>query len=158
MRRVFLFPKPVVAAAGGHAIASGMMLCLAADLRIAFDGSVARFVLNEATTGIPLLGGTAGLCQYAISVEHHTDLILQGRLIDAGETQTLGITHDLVSEREQLLPRAFARAAALADLSLPAYRLNKRILRERSWQQAVESAESMADQAPTENVFDRIRR
>ena len=158
MRRVFLFPKPVIAAAPGHAIAGGMMLYLAADLRLALDGPDARFGLNEATTGIPLLAGTAGLCQCGIPPEHHTELILHGRLVDAAATHARGITHELVREPQALLPRALKRAEALADVDLTAYAINKRILRERYWREAVATAEALAHEAPAENVFARIRR
>lgn len=158
MGRVFLFPKPVVCAAGGHAIAGGMMLYLAADVRVAQDRSDARFGLNEATSGIPLLGGTAGICRYGIPPQHHTELILHGRMIDAAATHARGITHDLVGGFDELLPAAIARAEALADLDLPAYRVNKRILRERHWRLAIETADALMHEAPAGNVFERIRR
>ena len=158
MHRVFLFPKPVVAASAGHAIAGGMMLYLAADLRIAVDLPEPRYGLNEATTGIPLLGGTAGLCQSAIPREHQTELILHGRLLDAAESRARGIIHELVDSPDLLLARARARAETLSDLDLPAYRLNKRIVREPYWEEASRAAAALADEAPTENVFERIRR
>lgn len=158
MRRVFLFPKPVVAAAAGHAIAGGMMLYLAADIRLAVDREDAYFGLNEATTGIPLLGGTAGLCQYGIPRDHHSELILHGRMIDAAGTLDRGITDELVDRPKELLPRALEHAAELADVDLAAYRINKRILREPFWIAAVEAAAGFADEVPTENVFARIRR
>jgi enoyl-CoA hydratase len=158
MKRVFLFPKPVIAAAAGHAIAGGMMLYLAADLRLASAGSDASFGLNEATSGIPLLGGTAGICQYAIPREHHTELILHGRMIDAVGTHARGITHELVSDTADLLPRAFARADELLDLDPTAYRINKHILREPAWRQAVSATADHEGEAPSSNVFERIRR
>src|SRR5688572_11127240 len=47
-RRLFAFPKPVVAAINGHAPAGGCMLALACDLRIMASAS-ARIGLNEIT-------------------------------------------------------------------------------------------------------------
>lgn len=158
MRRLFLFPKPVVAAAQGHAIAGGMMMYLCADVRLAVDDEKARFGLNEAVTGIPLLGGTAGICQWSIPKLHHTELILHGRLIDARGTFDRGITHALARDADDLEARAAARAAALSDLDPAAYRLNKLILREPAWDAAVAVAERLADQAPAGNVFVRLRR
>lgn len=158
MRRLFLFPKPIVAAADGHAIAGGMMIYLTADVRLAVDRPDARFGLNEAVTGIPLLGGTAGICRHAIPPEHQTELILHGRLIDARGTSDRGITHELARDAHRLDVRAEARARALSDLSLPAYRVNKRVLREEAWDRAVAMAERLADHVPTDNVFERIRR
>jgi enoyl-CoA hydratase len=158
MRRLFLFAKPIVAAADGHAIAGGMMLYLCADLRLAVDRRDARFGLNEAVTGIPLLGGTAGICRHGIPPQYHTELILHGRMIDARGTAERGITHELTRDARRLSERAEARARALADLSLPAYRLNKRVLREDAWDAAVAMAERLADDVPTDNVFERLRR
>ena len=158
MKRLFLFPKPVVAAAAGHAIAGGMMLYLAADMRLALDDEDALFGLNEATTGIPLLGGTAGICQYAIPPRHHNELILHGRMLDAATTRARGITDELVGDAAELLPRAMARARELSDLDLATYAINKRILREPAWNEAVRAAAGLADEVPTENLFQRIRR
>ena len=158
MRRLFLFPKPIVAAADGHAIAGGMMLYLTADIRLATARPEARFGLNEAVTGIPLLGGTAGICRHGIPPQHHTELILHGRMVGARGTAERGITHELVANAAALMSRAEARARELQDLSLPAYRLNKRVLREGAWDSAVRVAEGLADEVPDGNVFESIRR
>jgi len=157
MRRVFLFPKPVVAAAAGHAIAGGMMLYLAADVRVALDRPDMRFGLNEARTGIPILGGVAGLCQHEIPPVHHTELILHGRMLSAAETHARGLTHHLVQDLDTLMPCASERAAILAELDPAAYRLNKRLLREPSWDAAAAFARQIADGAPSGNVFAALR-
>jgi enoyl-CoA hydratase/carnithine racemase len=41
----------------------------------------------------PVIGASAGLCQYAIPQPHHTELILHGRILTAHQTHTRGITH-----------------------------------------------------------------
>ncbi len=158
MRRLFLHPKPMIAASTGHAIAGGMMLYLCADIRLALRDPRARYGLNEATTGIPLLGGTAGICSYSIPREHHTELILHGRLIDAQGTLARGITHAICDDSDQLMADAEARARSIADVEPEAYRTNKLILRERAYEEAVEAAERYADRAPSGNVFGAIRR
>ena len=158
MKRLFLFPRPVVAAADGHAIAGGMMLYLAADIRLCTRREGARFGLNEAITGIPLLGGTAGICKAGIPPEHHTELILHGRMIDGRGTLDRGITHELVADPGELERRAGIRARELTDLSGTAYPLNKRVLREPVWDEAVAMAERLADDVPEGNVFEGIRR
>lgn len=158
MRRLFLFPKPIVAAADGHAIAGGMMLYLCADVRLAVDRDDALFGLNEAVTGIPLLGGTAGICQAGIPAAHQTELILHGRLITPRGTLERGITHEVVPDSKALEVRAGARAAALRDVDLPAYALNKRILRQPAWDGAVAQAAQLAGGLPGANPFTRIRR
>jgi enoyl-CoA hydratase len=157
MRRAFLFPKPIVAASTGHAIAGGLMLYLAADIRLAARLQDSRYGLNEATTGIPLLGGTAGICQYSIPKRHHTEMILHGRMLSAEQTLARGVTHELV-EPQGLERRALERAAELRDLSLDAYRINKLILRRRAFDEAVEIAGALMDQVELRNVFEDIKR
>lgn len=152
MRRVFLFPKPVIAAATGHAVAGGMMLMLAADIRLAAAQTESRYGLNEATTGVPLAGGTLGICRYGIPTVHHTEFLLHGRLIDAEGCQSRGVFHEVVA-REDLLERAEARATDLADVVQDVYAVHKRMLREGAFQQALEDAAAVLDQLPTRNVF-----
>nr|MCS5636781.1 enoyl-CoA hydratase/isomerase family protein [Myxococcota bacterium] len=117
MKRVFLFPKPVLAASTGHAVAGGLMLFLAADIRIAVRENSSRYGLNEATTGVPFLGGTLGICRYGIPAQHHTEFILQGRMLDAQACADRGVIHELV-EAERLLERASERLENLKDLAL----------------------------------------
>ena len=157
LRRIFLFPKPVIAAARGHAVAGGMMLMLAADIRLAAAGTGARYGLNEATTGVPLAGGTLGICRYGIPTVHHTELLLHGRLIDAEDCLARGVFHEVVP-REQLLERAEARAGDLADLVLDVYRVHKHLLRSGAFEQALKDAAAVRDQLPTRNVFSGLGR
>jgi len=157
MRRLFLYEKPLVAASAGHAIAGGMMLLLCADLRLAVDDPAFRYGLNEAVTGIPLTGGTLGICTSQIPARHHTDLILHGRLVDAHEAHARGVIHELC-DAASLVERALARARTLFDLDPTAYRLNKRLLRERAFDEAVRAGEALADQIPARNPFAGIAR
>lgn len=157
MRRIFLFPKPVIAAAEGHALAGGMMLMLAADLRLAAAGTGARYGLNEATTGIPLAGGTLGLCRYSIPQAHHTELLLHGRVIDAEECLSRNIFHEVVPPTE-LFDRAIRRAEELSHLVLDIYPLHKRMLRAAAFDQAVSDAKSVQDQLPDRNFFSGLGR
>src|SRR5262249_18597291 len=52
LRALFAFPRPVVAAANGHAIAGGCILVLAADYRLMADG-VGRIGVPELLVGVP---------------------------------------------------------------------------------------------------------
>ena len=152
MKRVFLFPKPVLAASTGHAVAGGLMLFLAADIRIALRDTSSRYGLNEATTGVPFLGGTLGICRYGIPPQHHTEFILQGRMLDAQACAERGVIHELV-EGERLLERAGERLESLKDLALEVYGINKRLLRQEAYEASVRTSEKMMDQAPRGNVF-----
>lgn len=157
MRRLFLFPKPLVAAAEGHALAGGMMTMLAADLRLAASGKATRYGLNEAVTGVPLLGGTLGICRYSIPQPHHTELILHGREISAEDALARNIFHEVLPA-DQLLDRAMKRALELADLALDLYPIHKRMLRSAAFDQAVSDARSVLDQLPDRNFFSGLER
>ena len=158
MRRLFLFPKPIIAAADGHAIAGGMMIYLSADVRVAVDRDDVRMGLNEAVTGIPITAGTAALCTTSIPPQHHNELILHGRLLSPRETFERGITDELVSDAADLERASIARAKALADVDPEAYHLNKRILREPAWESAVARSALLRADASTRNLFESIRR
>jgi enoyl-CoA hydratase len=157
MQRIFLFPKPVIAAAEGHALAGGMMLMLAADLRLAAAGTGARYGLNEATTGIPLAGGTLGICRYSIPQAHHTELLLHGRVIEAEECLSRNIFHEVVPANE-LFDRAIRRAEELSHLVLDVYPIHKRMLRAAAFDQAVFDSKSVQDQLPDRNFFSGLGR
>lgn len=158
MRRIFLFPKPVIAASAGHAIAGGMMIYLAADIRVALREEKSRYGLNEATTGIPLLGGTAGICQYSIPQRHHTEMILHGRMLSAEQTFERGVTQALAANPAALELLAIDRAESIADVELGAYRVNKLILRKRAFEDAAASAEDLAGEWQARNVFESLER
>lgn len=157
MRRLFLFEKPLIAASAGHAIAGGMMLMLCADLRLAVDETQSRYGMNEAVTGIPLTGGTLGICTSQIPSAHHTELILHGRLVDARGALARGMLDEL-TEEDRLVERAHARARELFDLDLGAYRLNKRMLRESAFVEAARAGAALVGSLPVGNVFAGIAR
>jgi enoyl-CoA hydratase/carnithine racemase len=139
-----------------------MMLYLAADWRLAVDDDSAHYGLNEARTGIPLLGGPLGICEYGIPPAHHTEMILHGTMLSARETFERGVTHRLVDSPDALLPAALEAAKNLAELEPNAYRLNKQLMRGPAYASAVERAAALAAEAPAlasaTNVFAGLAR
>ena len=61
------FPKPVVLASTGHALAMGAILLLAADVRIGGEGSY-KIGLNEVAIGMPVPRFTVELARGCIAV------------------------------------------------------------------------------------------
>ena len=152
MKRFFLFPKPVIAASTGHAVAGGLMLLLTADIRLAASDTTSRYGLSEASAGVPFLGGTLGICRYGIPQPHHTELILHGRMLDVAGCLERGVVHEVL-EPAHLMARASERAAALNDLDLAAYATNKLLLREEAFERAARQGQAMMTRAPRGNVF-----
>ena len=106
------FPKPLVAAVNGPAIAGGFVLALHADVRVAGPG--ARFGFAELPRGIPpsYAAALGGLPEPVAR-----ELCLTGRLMEPPEA----LAHGLVAEvADDAVERALALAAGIAAHPLPA--------------------------------------
>ncbi len=155
VERLFLFPKPVIAASPGHALAAGFMLYCAADLRLALDDGRSRYGLNEVEGGVPLIGVTAAVCAEALPPAERPRVLLHGRQLTAREAHALGVVHDLVAGGEALLALARDRARALAHVmhrGAAAYRLSKLALRRPVIESAARIGDELAHQV-TGNVL-----
>ena len=86
--------KPLIAAINGFALAGGLELALACDLRIAAD--TARFGQPEVRWAITPGAGATQRLPRAIGISAAMDLILTGRQIDAQEALRLGLVHRVV--------------------------------------------------------------
>jgi enoyl-CoA hydratase/carnithine racemase len=157
VERVFLFPRPVVAVAEGHALAGGFMLFCAADLRLALDEPKARYGLVELRSGIPVIGPTAAVCRAAVPPEHHAELLLHGRLLSAREADERGVVHGCADTPESLRAQASVRAGALRGLDRAAYHASKLALRRPLVDAARDEARAVAELLPRGNPFGRAR-
>ena len=104
--------QPVIAAVNGAATGGGMALALAADVRIA--STAARFGTAFVRLGISGCDiGTSWLLPRLIGAARAHELMLTGRVIDAGEADTLGLLTKVV-DPEALLPAALETAQLIA--------------------------------------------
>ncbi len=124
---VFGYPKPVVAALNGHAIAGGCMLALACDHRIMVSGK-AKLSLNEITFGSSVFAGSTEMLRFWVGSANATAVLVSGAMYSAEEAKGLGLVQDVVSE-EGLAERANQAAAALAQKHAPAFASIKSLLR-----------------------------
>ncbi len=122
--RVLAFPIPTVAAINGHAVAAGAMLALAHDFRV-MRADRGFFCLNEVDVKLPLAPGMTKLVHSRLTPTAFRDVILTGARIGGSEARERGIVDDAVPA-EEVLPRAIARAAALADKDRSIYGTLKR--------------------------------
>jgi enoyl-CoA hydratase/carnithine racemase len=105
------FSKPIVAAVNGDCVAGGLELLLSTDMRAA--AQEVRFGLPEVRWSIyPFGGATVKLIQQ-IGHVHAMDLLLTGRLVEAGFAARIGLVNAVVP-RDRLMPWAFETAAAIA--------------------------------------------
>ena len=108
---VALISKPVIAAINGDAIDQGLELALACDLRVASSG--ARLGLTHITRGlIPWDGGSQRLPRL-MGLGRATELVLTGRLVDAGEAHRIGLVNEAVP-LGQALERVLSVASRIA--------------------------------------------
>lgn len=126
--KLFLFPKPVVAAVSGHALGGGAMLALAADTRLFADGTF-RFGLNEVPIGLFVPSYAIELARACVSASRLTDLVAHGRVLSPMEALSMHVA-EAVHSPEALRAAALMVARDLGKLSGTGYAITKRLLRE----------------------------
>ncbi len=125
--KLFVFPRPIVAAVSGHALGGGAMFALAADLRIFADGAF-RFGLNEVQVGLFVPSYAIELARAAVSTSRLTDLVMHGRVLSPLEALEMHVA-DAVHAPEALISAAMMRARDLTKLSGTGYAMTKRLVR-----------------------------
>jgi 3,2-trans-enoyl-CoA isomerase len=124
---LFAYPKPLVAALNGHAIAGGCMLALACDRRLMVSGK-ARISLNEITFGSSLFAGSVRMLSFVVGERSAQTIACEGAMYSAEEAQRLGLV-DEVCAPEALAADAEKAARRLAERDPAAYRSIKGLLR-----------------------------
>jgi enoyl-CoA hydratase len=125
---IFFFPKPVIAAVNGHAIAGGCVLQCCADKRIAAAGA-ARIGVTELLVGVPFPPMAFEVMRFATAPQYFADGMLSGATFTPDVALTRGLV-DHVVEPSELLDRAFAAAETLAALPPMTFALTKQQLRQ----------------------------
>jgi methylglutaconyl-CoA hydratase len=122
--RIFSFPKPLIAAVNGAAIAGGCGIATLLDFTVAVPQ--AKFGYTEVKIGfIPAL--VSVFLRRQVGDKITRDLLLSGRIIEAAEAHRLGLVTEIVAE-ESLMERARAIAADIIAASPTSVRRTKRLL------------------------------
>ena len=103
--------KPTIAAISGWCLAGGLELALWCDLRIATEDSHLGF--PERRWGVPLIDGGTQRLPRVVGLGRALDLILSGRIVDAGEALGMGLVTEVVPAGGHL-ERALEIAEGLA--------------------------------------------
>lgn len=123
--RVYAFPKPLIAAVNGPAIAGGAGLATLADFTLAVPE--AKFGYTEVRIGfLPAVVSVFLLRQ--IGEKLTRELLLSGKIFDAAEAHRLGLVSQLVP-REKLMESAHELAQSLLASSPASLLLAKRLIR-----------------------------
>ncbi|MEV5000567.1 3-hydroxyacyl-CoA dehydrogenase NAD-binding domain-containing protein [Nocardioides sp. LML1-1-1.1] len=129
LRRLELFPKPVVAAINGAALGGGYEITLATQHRILVNDPKIKVGLPEATLG--LLPGGGGVTRAVRKWGLQTalmDVLLQGTQFNPETALKKGVVDELVATQDELLPaaKAWIKAnpeAALSPWDAPGYKM-----------------------------------
>jgi enoyl-CoA hydratase len=119
------FPRPLVAAINGHAIAGGCLIACAADYRLMSGGTIG---VPELSVGVPFPAIAIEILRFATGTNAHR-LATLGEVIPADEAKARGVVHEVV-EADALMSRANEVAQRFAAIPSDAFRLTKMHLRE----------------------------
>ena len=123
LETVFFYPKPVVAAVNGHAVAGGCVLACAADRRLMALGPGTMGV-TELLVGVPFPAIAFEIMRSVTASQYFEEALFTGATYAPEAARERGFVHALVAP-EVLLDRAVAAAEALAALSPAAFALTK---------------------------------
>ena len=122
INRTFLdwygFPRPVVCAINGHAVAGGLILALTGDRRI--GNGEGKLGLTELRAGIPYPAAAMAVARAELAPPALRELALGADLVDQRRGLELGLLDELV-DPDGLLDRALEAATELAALPRSAY-------------------------------------
>jgi methylglutaconyl-CoA hydratase len=123
-RRIWSFPRPIICAVNGHALAGGCGIATLSDFTLAVPE--AKFGYTEVRIGfLPAI--VSVFLTRQIGDKRARDLLLTGRKIDAKEAQQLGLVTEIV-EAEKLMSRASELTDYLVEVSPGSLSRAKRLL------------------------------
>jgi len=125
--RLFGFPRPVVLACTGHAIAMGAVLLCSGDVRLGADGDF-KIGLNETANGMTLPVFALELARERLAPEHLTRATLMAEIYDPKGAVAAGFLDSVVAP-DAIETAALATAARLAKIPSAAFAGSKLRLR-----------------------------
>jgi enoyl-CoA hydratase len=124
---VFHFPKPVVAAINGHAIAGGCVLACCADFRLMAQ-EAGRMGITELLVGLPFPALAFEVMRFVAMPPDLPALLYTGETFAPLDAIDRGLIDEIV-EPSALLDRAVEAAQRLAALSPQAFAMTKQQIR-----------------------------
>jgi enoyl-CoA hydratase len=122
------FPRPVVVACNGNAIAMGGFLLLSGDYRVGARGEF-KIGLNEVAIGLTLPFFAIAIARHRLTRPYYDRCAVTGVILDPEEAQTAGFLDELADPAD-VAARARDAAMRLAGIDMDAHAATK--LRVRS--------------------------
>jgi len=159
LHTLFTYPRPVVAALNGHAVAGGAVLACACDARVMARGD-ARVGVPELEVGVPYPTLALEVLRFAVGARHLQELVYGGATYPPEEARERGLVDELVDEG-RLLERAVEVAGGYAELPPRAFRLTKSALRRPTlerWEADAPTVDpKVLEQWAAPETFDAVR-
>ena len=157
---LFTFPRPLVGAVNGHALAGGCIITCACDYRVMSD-SGGRIGAVELAAGVPFPAWALEILRFAVNNHHLQEVVIVGRSYKPAAAQQLGLVDEVV-QPEELMQRALEIADNLAEIPRPTFTATKSMLREPAVSAAREGAERTDEQVKaawrSPEVLAKVRR
>ena len=110
--RLFMFPRPVVAACTGHALAAGAIILMASDHRVGAQGPF-KIGLNEVSIGLPLPIFLTELAEQRLSRRHLTAATMLSHIFEPDTALDAGFLDEIV-DPDEVETTAISRAQHFA--------------------------------------------
>ncbi|PYQ28883.1 MAG: enoyl-CoA hydratase/isomerase family protein [Acidobacteria bacterium] len=141
---LFAFPKPVVVAVNGHAIAGGCIMTLCGDYRLMASGN-GRIGMPELLVGVPFPPSILEVVRFCVAPQHLQSLVYTGRTAQPDDALRLGFI-DEIAAPDALLARAEEVARQLAAVDPRNFTITKRELRDQTISRAKHYANELDDE------------
>jgi enoyl-CoA hydratase len=112
--KCYSFPRPIVAACTGHALAAGAILLMSCDLRVGAKGEF-KIGLPELAIGMSLPFFATELARDRISKRHFTRATALGQQYDPEGARDAGFLDEVV-DVDEVLSTSLARAESLKSI------------------------------------------
>ncbi|MEY2421263.1 MAG: enoyl-CoA hydratase [Acidimicrobiaceae bacterium] len=128
---MYRFPRPVVTAVNGHAVAGGLVIALCGDYRVV--GTSGQFGLTEVKVGIPFPSAAMAVVQRELTAPIVRRLVFGTELFDAHTAVQYDIFDEVVGD-DAVLDRAIEKAREFAALPQATYAAVKARLRDDAFE------------------------
>ncbi|MHB8438993.1 MAG: crotonase/enoyl-CoA hydratase family protein [Acidimicrobiales bacterium] len=122
------FPRPLIIACSGHAVAMASFLLLCGDYRLGVAGPF-RITANEVAIGLPMPRAAVAICRQRLAPAHFHRAVALAEVFSPQGAMTAGFL-DEVADDATFGARTMELAAMLASLDPGAHRQTKALTRE----------------------------